>query len=81
LPKLWIRDTYLFKPKWPERNTGKTHLKEECPQNDILMLEDREGVRKKYENSTFRKKMKKNDIIASPALKEGKILWGEIRDY
>jgi hypothetical protein len=27
LPKLGIRDTYLFKPKWPKRNTWKVHLK------------------------------------------------------
>jgi hypothetical protein len=31
LPKLGIRDTYLFKPKWLERNTGKAHLKEGMP--------------------------------------------------
>jgi hypothetical protein len=69
LPKLGIMDTYLFKPKWSERNTGKAHLKEECPQKDILMLEDHDGVRKKYENSTSRKKMRKNDLVASPALR------------
>jgi hypothetical protein len=46
LPKLGIRDTYLFKPKWPERNTEKVHLKGEGPQKDILMLEDQKGVRK-----------------------------------
>jgi hypothetical protein len=47
LPKLGIRDTYLSKPKWPERNTRKVHLKGECLQKDILRLEDQEGVRKK----------------------------------
>jgi hypothetical protein len=31
LPKLGIRDTYLFKSKWPEMNIGKAHLKEEMP--------------------------------------------------
>jgi hypothetical protein len=46
LPKLGIKDTYLFKLKWPERNTRKVHLKGECPQKDILMLEDQEGIRK-----------------------------------
>jgi hypothetical protein len=46
LPKLGIMDTYLFKPKWLERNTGKVHLKGECLQKDILMLENQEGVRK-----------------------------------
>jgi hypothetical protein len=46
LPKLGIMDTYLFKPKWLKRNTGKVHLKGECPQKDILRLEDQEGVRK-----------------------------------
>jgi hypothetical protein len=46
LPKLGIRDTYLFKPKWPEMNTGKVHLKRECLQKDILMLEDQKGIRK-----------------------------------
>jgi hypothetical protein len=29
LPKLGIRDTYLFKPKWLKRNTEKVHLKGE----------------------------------------------------
>jgi hypothetical protein len=79
LPKLGIRNTYLLKPKWPERNTGNAHLKGECPQKDILMLEDHEGVRKKYENSTSRKKMIKNDLIASPALRERKILGEKLR--
>jgi hypothetical protein len=46
LPKLGIRDTYLFKPKWLKRNTWKIHLKGECPQKDILRLEDQEGVKK-----------------------------------
>jgi hypothetical protein len=46
LPKLGIRDTYLFKPKGSERNTGKVHLKGECPQKDILMLKDHEGIRR-----------------------------------
>ena len=47
LPKLGINDTYFFKPKWPELNTKKVHLKRECLQKDILMLENHEGVRKK----------------------------------
>jgi hypothetical protein len=59
LPKLEIMNTYLIKPKWPERITGKVHFKGECPLKDILMLEDQEGVRKKYENNTSRKKMRK----------------------
>ena len=59
LPKLRIRDTYSFKPKWRKRNSMKVQLKEECPQKDITMLEDQEGVRKKYENSESRKKMRK----------------------
>jgi hypothetical protein len=46
LPKLGIRNIYLLKPKWPERNTGKAHLKGECPRKDILILEDYERVRK-----------------------------------
>jgi hypothetical protein len=46
LPKLRISDTYLFKSKWPEKNTVKVHLKGKCPQKDILMLEDQERVRK-----------------------------------
>ena len=41
MPKLGIMDTYLLKPKWPEKNI---HLKGEYPQNDISMLEDQEGV-------------------------------------
>jgi hypothetical protein len=59
LPKLGIMDTYLFKPKWLELNTRKAHLKGECLQKDIFILEDHEGVRKKYENSTSRKKYEK----------------------
>jgi hypothetical protein len=31
LLKLGIRDTYLLKPKWPERNTKKVHLKGNAP--------------------------------------------------
>jgi hypothetical protein len=46
LPKLGIMNIYLLKPKWPELNTGKAHLKKECPRKDILMLEDHEGVKK-----------------------------------
>jgi hypothetical protein len=57
LPKLGIRNTYFFKYKRPEMNIGKAHLKGECPQKDLLMLEDHEGGRKKYENSSSRKKM------------------------
>jgi hypothetical protein len=49
LPKLGIRDTYLLKPKRPELNTGKAHLKKECRRKNILMLEDHEGVRKNME--------------------------------
>jgi hypothetical protein len=55
-------------------NTGKAHLKGECPQNDLLRLKDHEGVRKKYENSSSRKKMRKNDFVASSTIREGKIL-------
>jgi hypothetical protein len=46
----------------------------ECPQKNILMLEDHEGVIKTYENSSSRKKMKKNDLVASPILRERRIL-------
>jgi hypothetical protein len=62
LPKLGIRDTYLFKFKWPGMSTRKTHLKRECPRKDLLILEDHEGVIKTYENNLFRKKMKKKMI-------------------
>jgi hypothetical protein len=31
LPKLGIRNTYLFKPKWLKRNTKKVHLKGGMP--------------------------------------------------
>jgi hypothetical protein len=48
-PKLGIRDTYFLKPKWPELNIGKAHLKGDCPRKDILMLEDHEGFRKNRE--------------------------------
>jgi hypothetical protein len=40
-------------------NTEKVHLKGECPQKNLLMLEDHEGCRKKYENKSFRKKDEK----------------------
>jgi hypothetical protein len=46
LPKSGIKNIYLFEPKWPEMNTGKIHLKGECPQKNLLMLEDHEGGRK-----------------------------------
>jgi hypothetical protein len=46
LPKLGIRDTYLFKPKWIKMNTEKVHFKGECPRKDISRLNDQEGVRK-----------------------------------
>jgi hypothetical protein len=46
LPKLGIRDTYLFKPKWLKRNIGKVHFKGKYPRKDISRLEDQEGVRK-----------------------------------
>jgi hypothetical protein len=46
LPKLGIRDTYLFKPKWLKKNTEKVHFKGEYPRKDISRLEDQEGVRK-----------------------------------
>ena len=40
------------------------------------------GSQKKYENSTFRKKMRKNDLVVSPTLRgrgeEGKILRGKL---
>jgi hypothetical protein len=45
-PKLGIRDTYLFKPKWLKRNIEKVHLKGECLRKDISRLDDQEGVRK-----------------------------------
>jgi hypothetical protein len=47
LPKLGIRDTYLFKPKWLKRNTEKVQLKRECPLKDISKFDDQEGVIKK----------------------------------
>jgi hypothetical protein len=56
----------------------EVHLKGECPQKDILILEDHEGVRKKYENSTSRKKMRKNDLVVSPAIRERRILGGKL---
>jgi hypothetical protein len=46
LPKLGIRNTYLFQPNWLKRNIGKVHLKGECPQKNILRLDDQEGVKK-----------------------------------
>jgi hypothetical protein len=46
LPKLGIMNIYLFKPKWPEMDTEKAHSKGECPQKDLLRLEDHEGVKK-----------------------------------
>jgi hypothetical protein len=52
-------------------NTEKVHLKREWPQKDLLMLEAHEGVRKKYEDSSSRKKMRKNDLIASLVLERG----------
>ena len=58
-------DTYLFKPKWLQKNTIKIHLKGECPQKDISMLKDQKGVKKKYENNTSSKKMRKNDLEVS----------------
>jgi hypothetical protein len=45
LPKLRIMNIYLLKCKWLEMNTGKVHLKGECLQIDILVLEDHEGGR------------------------------------
>jgi len=52
-------DTYLLKPKWSKGNTGKAHLKRECPQNDILMLEDHEGVRKNIKIIHLEKRKRK----------------------
>jgi hypothetical protein len=46
LPKLGIRDTYLFKPKWLKMNTEKVHLKGEYLRKDISRLDDQEGVKK-----------------------------------
>jgi hypothetical protein len=40
LPKLGIRNTYLFKPKWLKKNTEKVHLKGEYPRKDISTLDD-----------------------------------------
>jgi hypothetical protein len=74
LPKLGIRDTYLFKPKWLQMNTGKAHLKGECPPKDILMLEDHEGVRKNMKTIHLEKKKRKNDLVVSLVLKEGRLL-------
>ena len=71
LPKLGIRKIYHFKSKWLEMNSEKAHFKEDRPQKDLLMLEDHEGGRKKYENSSSRKKMRKNDLIALLVLKRG----------
>ena len=48
LLKLGIKDTYLFKPKWSERNTEKAHLKGECLQKDILRFKNQEGVKKNW---------------------------------
>jgi hypothetical protein len=56
LPKSGIIDIYLLKPKWPGTNTGKAHLKKDCPQKDILMFEDHEGVRKNMEIVHLEKK-------------------------
>jgi hypothetical protein len=53
-------------------------LKGECPQKDILILEDHKGVRKKYGIGTSRKKMRKNDLIALPTPREGRILGGKL---
>jgi hypothetical protein len=50
LPKLGIRDTYLFKPKWPKRNTWKVHLKGECPHkalNNVAGCKKGEDFRRK----------------------------------
>jgi hypothetical protein len=47
LPKLVIRDTYLFKPKWLKKNIEKVHLKRGMPPKGyILRLDNQEGVRK-----------------------------------
>jgi hypothetical protein len=78
LPKLGIRDTYLFKPKWLKRNAEKVRLKGECPRKDILRLDDQEGVRKIV---NLGKNEEKNDLIASPALREGRILGGKFKEY
>ena len=77
LPKIRIRDTYLFKPKWLKRNTMKVQFKGEYPQNDILRLEDPEGVRKNMKIGNLGKKMKKDEFMALPALGEGRILGGK----
>jgi hypothetical protein len=46
LPKLGIRNIYLFEPKWAEMNTANTHLKEEWLQKNLLILEDYEAGKK-----------------------------------
>jgi hypothetical protein len=74
LQKLGIRDTYLFKPKWLKRNTEKVHFKGECPRKDISRLDDQEGVRKNRK-IIF---LGKNDLVASPALREGRISGGKL---
>jgi hypothetical protein len=76
LPKLGIRNIYLFKPKWLKKNTEKIHLKRECPRKDILRLDDQEGVRKNRKIVH----LGKNDLVASPALREGRILGGKLRN-
>jgi hypothetical protein len=74
LPKLGIRDTYLFKPKWLKRNIEKVHLKGECPRKDILRLDDQEEGRKNRKIVH----LGKNDLVASPALREERILGGKL---
>jgi CRISPR/Cas system-associated exonuclease Cas4 (RecB family) len=74
LLKLRIRDIYLSKPKWLKRNTEKVHLKRECHRKDILRLDDEEGVRKNRKIVH----LGKNDLVASPALRERRILGGKL---
>jgi hypothetical protein len=50
-------------------------FKEEGPRKDILRLDDQEGVRKNRKIIP----LGKNDLIASPALREGRILGGKLR--
>jgi hypothetical protein len=43
-----------------------------------LRLQDQEGVRKNRKIVHLGKKMRKNDLVASPALREERILGGKL---
>jgi hypothetical protein len=74
LPKLRIMNIYLLKPKWPEMNTGKAHFKGECPQKDLLILEDHKRGRENRKNSSSRKKDEKKWFNSLVGFREGRIL-------